>query len=74
MFFFMTPIKMASYFFVTLLFISCLCLEITNHSYTIEYIINILNNNKKFIINNSSKRGGGWINISGRILKQIVIS
>ena len=59
---------------IPLLFIGCLCLEITNNLYTPEYIINILNNNKKFIINNSSKRGGGWINISGRILKQIVIS
>lgn len=59
---------------IPLLFIGCLCLEITNNLYTPEYIINLLKNNKDYIVNNSSKRGGGWINISGRILKQIVIS
>lgn len=59
---------------IPLLFIGCLCLEITNNLYTPEYIINQLKNNKDYIVNNSSKRGGGWINISGRILKQIIIS
>ena len=56
------------------LFISCLCIELKTNEYTLEDIKTILEHNNNFIINNSSKRGGGWLNISSRILKQITIS
>lgn len=42
-------------------------------NYTPEYIQQIIEKNEDFITQNSSKRGGGWINISSRILKQIVV-
>jgi len=53
--------------------IGCLSLEIKDENYTLEYIKNVLEKNKKFIIDNSSKRGGGWLNISSRIIKQILV-
>lgn len=53
--------------------IGCLSLEITDDNYTLEYVKDVLEKNKDFIINNSSKRGGGWLNMSSRILKQISI-
>jgi Eco57I restriction-modification methylase len=54
------------------LFYSCLCIE-AKDNYSLDNIIEIIKNNKLFITNNSSKRGGGWISLSGRILKQIPI-
>ena len=56
-----------------MLFIGCLRIDLKTDEYTLEKIKQILENNKDFIINNSSKRAGGWLNISGRILKQIPI-
>jgi len=56
------------------LYIGCLGLEIIkDDNYTLEYVKGILEKNKQFIIDNSSKRGGGWLNMSSRILKQISI-
>lgn len=55
------------------LFISCLCIEIKDSNYSIDNVRDILVKNQSFIEKNSSKRGGGWITISGRILKQIPI-
>jgi hypothetical protein len=57
----------------SMLFIGCLCIELKTNEYTLKNIKQILENNKEFIINNSSKRAGGWLNMSGRILKQIPI-
>jgi len=54
--------------------IGCLSLEITDDTYTLEYIKTILEKNKQFIIDNSSKRGGGWLNMSSRIIKQIIVN
>ena len=54
--------------------IGCLSLEIKDYNYTLEYVKSILEKNKQFIVENSSKRGGGWLNISSRILKQIYIN
>jgi hypothetical protein len=51
--------------------IGCLYLEITDNTYTLENVKTILEKNKQFIIDNSSKRGGGWLNMSSRILKQV---
>ena len=53
--------------------IGCLSLEMKDDGYTIEQVKEYLENNKDFIIQNSSKRGGGWLNMSSRILKQIEI-
>lgn len=53
--------------------IGCLSLEITDDRYTLGFVKTILEKNKQFIVDNSSKRGGGWINVSSRILKQIEI-
>ena len=54
--------------------LSVSCLSITpKEQYTTEYILDILQKNTKYIENNSSKRGGGWINLSGRVLKNISI-
>tara|TARA_B110000858_G_C17784675_1_gene466543 strand:- start:845 stop:2107 length:1263 start_codon:yes stop_codon:yes gene_type:complete len=53
--------------------VSSLSIELINTNYTLNNIIDILKKNNDFIKQNSSKRGGGWINISGRILKQIPI-
>ena len=53
--------------------VSSLSIELKTNKYRLNDIIDILHKNKEFIIKNSSKRGGGWINISGRILKEIII-
>lgn len=53
--------------------IGCLCIELKDNKYKLEDLKKIFEKNKDFIINNSSKRGGGWLNISGSILKQIPI-
>ena len=53
--------------------IGCLSIDVVDENYTLEYVKEILEKNKEFIINNSSKRGGGWLNMSSRILKQIPI-
>lgn len=55
------------------LYIGCLALEPKDDNYNIEDIKKILEKNKQFIIDNSSKRGGGWLNMSSRILKQVNI-
>ena len=51
----------------------CLCIEILDNKYTRGKIIDILEKNKQYIIENSTKRGGGWLNISSRVLKGIPI-
>ena len=51
---------------------SSLCIESKNN-YDLNKIIYHIKNNIEFLVNNSSKRGGGWINLSGRVLKQIPI-
>jgi hypothetical protein len=56
-----------------MLCVGCLSLEVNDENYKLEYIKETLEKNKKFIIDNSSKRGGGWLNISSRILKQIIV-
>jgi len=54
--------------------LSVSCLSITpKEKYTTEYILNILHKNKNYIEDNSSNRGGGWINLSGSVLKNIKI-
>ena len=53
--------------------VSSLSIELKTNKYRLNDIVDILHKNKEFIIKNSSKRGGGWINISGRILKEIII-
>lgn len=53
--------------------ISSLCIELKSDEYTIEEIVQILKDHREFIEKNSSKRGGGWINISGSILKKIPV-
>jgi hypothetical protein len=59
-----------------ILYINCLCIELQKNvtEFSLENIVEIIQNNVDFIVSNSSKRGGGWINLSGSILKQIVIS
>ena len=54
--------------------IGCISLEIKDDNYTLEYIKGVLEKNKKIIIDNSSKRGGGWLNMSTRIIKNIYIN
>jgi hypothetical protein len=49
---------------------SCLCIE-PNNEENIDSIISCIINNIEFIKNNSSKRGGGWINMSSRVLYDI---
>lgn len=51
---------------------SSLCIESKNN-YDLNKIIQYIKDNITFIVNNSSKRGGGWITLSGRVLKQIPI-
>lgn len=51
----------------------CLCIEPFNED-DLEMIKEILKKNIDFIYKNSSKRSGGWINISSRILYQIILS
>jgi adenine-specific DNA-methyltransferase len=53
------------------LFVGCLCLELTTDEYSLEEVVEILIKNKDFIEKNSLKRGGGWISISGTLLKKI---
>ena len=54
--------------------LSISCLSITpNDTYTTEHILDILHKNTKYIEDNSSKRGGGWINLSSTVLKNISI-
>jgi len=54
--------------------LSVSCLSITpKEKYTTKYILNILHKNKNYIEDNSSNRGGGWINLSGSVLKNIKI-
>ena len=53
------------------IYIGCLAIEVTDTSYDNNKVKRILENNSDFIIKNSSKRGGGWLNMSSRILKQI---
>lgn len=55
------------------LYIGYLGLEIKDENYSLEQVKDILEKNKQFIINNSSKRGGGWLNMSTRVIKQIVV-
>jgi hypothetical protein len=45
------------------LFINCLCIELKKNvtKYSLENIVEIIQNNIDFIVSNSSKRGGGWI-------------
>ena len=52
----------------------CLSIEVIDDRFTLEQVKEALKKNKDFIIQNSSKRGGGWINISSRILKQVPIN
>tara|TARA_Y100000593_G_C4312016_1_gene338883 strand:- start:1327 stop:2616 length:1290 start_codon:yes stop_codon:yes gene_type:complete len=53
--------------------IGCLSLEVKDEHYTIEQVKEILEKNKNYIIQTSSKRGDGWLNMSSRIIKQIVV-
>ena len=53
------------------LFVGCLCLELKTDEYSLEEVVDILIKNKDFIEKNSLKRGGGWISISGTLLKKI---
>jgi adenine-specific DNA-methyltransferase len=52
------------------LHIGCLSIE-ANDSRDLPAICEAIKNNMEFITNNSSKRGGGWINLSGRILGEV---
>ncbi len=52
----------------------CLSIEVIDDRFTLEQVKEALKKNKDFIVQNSSKRGGGWINISSRILKQVPIN
>ena len=52
----------------------CLSIEVIDDRFTLEQVKQALKKNKDFIVQNSSKRGGGWINISSRILKQVPIN
>jgi tRNA1(Val) A37 N6-methylase TrmN6 len=49
---------------------SCLCVE-PNDERDIDVIIQLILDNIEFIAQNSSKRGGGWINVSSRVLYDI---
>ena len=55
-----------------LLHSGCLCIEPHNED-DIQKIIDCIINNIDFIKQNSSKRGGGWINISSRILYTLTL-
>lgn len=55
------------------LFVGCLSVELTTDEYSLEQVVEILIKNKDFIEQNSLKRGGGWISISGTILKKIIL-
>lgn len=50
----------------------CLCIEPNNEN-DIQKIIDCILANKEFIRENSSKRSGGWINLSSRILYDLVL-
>ena len=54
------------------LFISSLCIEVRHSEYSLNQIMNIINASREYIINNSCKRGSGWINLTSRVLKQIL--
>lgn len=53
-----------------LLHIGCLSIEATDPLY-LPAICEAIQKNMGYISNNSSKRGGGWINLSGRILGKV---
>lgn len=54
------------------LFVSCLCIMPNDNKY-IDIIINAIKQNIEYIKNNSSKRGGGWINLTSTVIKNIPI-
>jgi hypothetical protein len=55
--------------------VSCLSIEINNNNnkFTLQNVIEVIKKNIDYIKNNSSKRGGGWISLSGTILKTLEI-
>ena len=53
-----------------ILHIGCLSIEATD-PLDLPAICEAIKNNIEFISNNSSKRGGGWINLSGRVLGEV---
>tara|TARA_Y100000768_G_scaffold356282_1_gene310528 strand:+ start:1426 stop:1662 length:237 start_codon:yes stop_codon:yes gene_type:complete len=48
---------------------SSLSIELKIEDYTLEYVVELIENNSDFIVKNSLNRAGGWIIISSRILK-----
>jgi len=56
-----------------LLHISSIKIEVLDNNYSLDNIIDIIKNNRDYIIENSPKRGGGWINLTTRILNNINI-
>lgn len=69
---FIDPKSIEQYIFIhqNILHHSCLCIEPNNEG-EIEVIIKYIVNNIDFIEQNSSKRGGGWINVSSRVLYEV---
>jgi hypothetical protein len=67
-------IKSAMKIYKNMLHYSCLRIESTDTSYSIDIIQNAIINNIDMIRDNSSKRSGGWINLSSRILNMVPIS
>ena len=56
-----------------ILHIGCIKIELKDETKTLKEIKKIIQNNIKFINDNSSKRGGGWINITTRVLNDISV-
>jgi len=50
----------------------CLCIE-PNNSGDLNYIKDVIIKNIDYITQNSQKRSGGWINVSSRVLNEIVV-
>ena len=50
----------------------CLCIE-PNNSGDLNYIKDLIIKNIDYITQNSQKRSGGWINVSSRVLNEIVV-
>ena len=56
-----------------ILHISTIKIELLDINYTLDDIIDILKDNHEYIVENCPKRGGGWINLTTRILNSIRI-
>jgi hypothetical protein len=70
---FIDPLNVQFQICKPILFYSCLCIEPLNPN-DIDLILYTIEKNMELIQQSTSKRGGGWINLSSRILYELPIS